>query len=117
MPLKPKAIITAFVTFITLLSHGQTSKVPVEYFSVPGPIVLNGDAFNLAWSTHPSPTYYKQEYIGAKDNLEKFKKMVLVEVLFSESKPADLAQAKIAELKKMKENNPMVNYEVFQKSG
>ena len=117
MPLKPKAIITALVTFITLLSHGQTSKVPVEYLSVPGPIVLNGDAFNFAWSTHPSPTYYKQEYIGSKDNLEKFKKMVLVEVLFGESKPADLAQAKIAELKKMKETNPIVNYEVFQKNG
>lgn len=43
--------------------------------------------------------------------------MVLVEVLIGETKAADLAKAKVAELKQMKETNPMVNYEVFQKNG
>lgn len=117
MSSEPKTRITIFLIFVTLLSYGQTSKAFVEYLNIPGPIILNKESFNFVWSSHPSFNYYKQEYIGSKDNLEKFKKMVLVEVLFSEQKPIELVQAKIAELKKLKEVNPIVNYEVFQKNG
>jgi len=43
--------------------------------------------------------------------------MVMVEVLLGETKAAGLAQAKIDELKQMKQTNPIVNYEMFQKNG
>ena len=38
-------------------------------------------------------------------------------MLAGDSKPADLVNAKIAELKILKETNPVVNYETFQKNG
>lgn len=101
--------------FSFVISFAQTGKT--DYLNVPGPIVLNKETFNLAWSSHPSPAYYKQEYIMAGDKVEKFKKMVIVEALTSDSRPADLVKAKINELKQMKEANPMVNYETFQKNG
>jgi hypothetical protein len=115
MQLKVAATFVAFLIGIT--SYAQNSTKAVEYLNVPGPIVVNKQSFNLQWSSHPSPTYYKQEYIVKGDNIERFKKMVLVEVLIGEAKAADLAKAKMADLKKMKETNPMVNYEMFQKDG
>jgi len=112
-----KLSITLLVIFIAGLSFGQTGKAVTEYLGIPGPVVINNGSFSLAWSAHPSPAYYKQEYIGAKDNLERFKKMVLVEVLTGDARPADLAKAKMAELDQLKKSNPIVNYEVFQKNG
>ena len=115
--IKKKILTVLLSAFIASIVYGQTSNPVTEYLNVPGPIVLNKDTFKLAWSSHPSATYYKQEYIGAKDNIEKFKKMVMVEVLVGNEKAADLAKAKIAELKQLKLTNPLVNHEVFQKNG
>ena len=41
----------------------------------------------------------------------------MVEVHIGEVKAADLAKAKISELNQLKEANPLVNHEVFQKNG
>ena len=85
--------------------------------NVPGPIIINKDSFKLAWSSHPSSNYYKQEYIRSKDKIDRFTKMVIVEVLIGEAKAADLTKAKVSELKLLRETNPLVNHEVFQKNG
>ncbi len=110
------AILLVAVLF-TGHSFGQTGKPVAEYLNVPGPVVINNGSYSLAWSAHPSPGYYKQEYIGAKDNLQRFRKMVMIEVLTGDARPADLAKAKMAELDQLKKSNPIVNYEVFQKNG
>jgi len=117
MKQSPKITITLLAILITGFSFGQTGKAVTEYLGVPGPVVIDNGSYGLVWSSHPSPAYYKQEYIAAKDNVERFKKMVLVEVLTGDAKPADLAQAKIAELNQLKNTNPIVNYEVFRKNG
>ncbi len=89
----------------------------MDYLNVPGPIVLNKNTYNLTWSSHPSANYYKQEYLGAKEKIDRYNKMVMMEVLIGDAKPLDLATAKINELKQMKQTNPIVNYDVFQKNG
>ena len=117
MIIKTKLLTAAATFLISIIAYGQSSKPITEYLNVPGPIVLIKDSFKLAWSSHPSSNYYKQEYIGSKDKLEKFKKMVMVEVLIGEVKAADLVKGKISELNQLKETNPLVNHEVFQKNG
>jgi hypothetical protein len=112
-----KVTTTALSLLIAIGSYGQTNKAITEYLSVPGPIILTKESFNLAWSSHPSAAYYKQEYLGLKDKIDRFKKMVMIEVLLGEARAADLAKAKIAELKQLKETNPLVNHEIFQKNG
>lgn len=110
-----KTISLLFTVFSFTMSYAQSGKT--DYLNVPGPIVLNKETFNLAWSSHPSGAYYKQEYIMTGDKIEKFKKMVMVEVLIGDSRPADLVKAKTAELNQMKQTNPIVNYETLQKNG
>jgi hypothetical protein len=112
-----RTIASSVICFlISIISYGQDAAV-TEYLGIPGPIVLNAGSFNLAWSSHPSAGYYKQEYVGSNDNVEKFKKMVMVELLLGKSKAADLANAKVIELKKLKPSDPLVNYDIFQKNG
>lgn len=101
----------------SIISLGQTNKPATDYLKVPGPIVFNKSTYKLSWSSHPSAAYYKQEYLPAGNTANSFKKMILLEVLAGDSKPADLVNAKIAELKILKETNPVVNYETFQKNG
>ncbi|MEP7255365.1 MAG: hypothetical protein ABI666_06290 [Ferruginibacter sp.] len=117
MTISSKIISTMLGIFISTVSFVQPNNTVVEYLSVPGPITINNYTYNLSWSSHPSADYYKQEYIGAKDNAEKYNKMVSVEVLLGDAKPADLAKTKINELNQLKQTNPIVNYETFQKNG
>jgi hypothetical protein len=88
-----------------------------DYLNVPGPIVVENKSYHLVWSSHPSPDFYKQEYITKGDVIEKFKTMVLLDVNIGKEKIKDIVAAKASELKKMKETNPIVNYEVFEKNG
>jgi len=117
MTLKLKHLITILGLFAFSFSKGQTNKAIMEYLNVPGPIILNKTTFNLAWTSHPSANYYKQEYITPKGNIEKYTQMVSVELLISNATPADLAKAKMDELKQLKATNPIINYEIFQKNG
>jgi hypothetical protein len=92
MTRKTKTSTVVITFFISIISYAQNSKAVTEYLNIPGPVILNKDTFRLAWSAHPSSAYYKQEYVGSKDKVEKFKKMVLAEVLVGETKAADLAK-------------------------
>lgn len=117
MNLKFKSLLTAAALFTMTISNGQTNKSPVDYLNVQGPILFNKESFNLTWTSHPSASYYKQEYVTAKEKVETFTKMISVELLISSSTAADLAKAKMNELQQLKATNPIINYDVFQKNG
>jgi len=106
---------------LSITTQGQTNKVMHDYLNIPGPIVLDKKSYNLSWSSHPAANFYKQEYIQKGDNPEKFKEMILVDVIISSPDShrdgiKEVVAAKIAELKKIKESNPAVNYETFDNS-
>ncbi|OSZ79806.1 hypothetical protein CAP36_00640 [Chitinophagaceae bacterium IBVUCB2] len=117
MKLNPKLFITITALLTISFAGAQTKKGITEYLTVPGPIILNKNTFHLAWTSHPSANYYKQEYITAKDSIQKYTKMVSVELLISDATAANLAKAKMDELKQLKLTNPLINYEIFQKNG
>lgn len=97
-------------------SFGQ-GESPVDYLGVPGPLSFDAKAYQLAWSTHPSENYYKQEYVGKGDNVARFQSMLLLEVAITDAAVKDIVSSKIAELKSMKASNPIVNYEMFGRNG
>ena len=113
-----KSKITALLAglFLTALSFGQTGK-PTEYMGVPGPVTFDKTLYYLTWSSHPSDNYYKQEYLAKGESVDKFKKLILLEMLTGDTKLKDIVGAKVAELKRMKAANPVVNYEAFEKNG
>jgi len=103
------SILLATILF-TANSFAQKAK---EYLDVPGPIVFEKASYQLDWSSHPTNNFYKQEYLVKGDISGKYKTMVLMDVLLTDRSVKEIAGDKIAELKKIKETNPVVNYEIM----
>ena len=101
---------------LTTIVFGQTTK-PTEYLGVAAPISFDKVSYNLAWTSHPADNYYKQEYLAKGDTIEKFKKLIMLEIITGKTKLKDIVGTKVAELKKMKISNPVINYETFEKDG
>lgn len=114
-------LITTITTFLFTILISTTifgqETTPVNYFGNENTITFDNNEYKLAWSSHPTDNYYKQEYIQAGDTLEKFKKMILLEALTGKLKLEDVVSSKVAALNKMKKKNPVVNYEIFEKDG
>jgi hypothetical protein len=91
----------------------QNSKPVVEYLGVGGPVSFQKKTYALVWSSHPTAKYYKQEYVAKGDSLSHFKTMLLLEAVTGATNLKDVVSAKVAELKAMKEANPVVQYEIF----
>ena len=102
---------------IAVNSFAQTKPLAGDYLSVPGPVLFQGHEYYLVWSSHPSATYYKLEYVAKGQSVERFKTMLLLEVLTGDVKVKEVVANKLNELKQMKASNPLVNYEMFQKDG
>ena len=105
-----------FTLFISTTIFGQEAK-PTNYLGNENTITFDKIAYNLTWTSHPTDNYYKHEYLQQGDTIEKFNKLIIVEALTGKIKHNDVVSAKVAELKKMKETNPVVNYEIFEKDG
>ena len=73
--------------------------------------------YKLTWSSHPSENLYMQEYLSENDSIENFKKLVLLQAVTGNAKIKEVVDLKVSELKKMKETDPMVNYDLFEKNG
>lgn len=116
MNLKNKITTVLLSLLLTTFAFGQTSK-PKEYLGVPEQISFDNTSYHLVWTSHPADNYYKQEYIIKGDTIEKFKKLIMLEIITGKTKLKEVVATKIAELKKMKASNPVVNYEVFEKNG
>lgn len=102
---------------ITVISCGKKYNEQTDFLSAGKSILFDNVKYNLAWTSHPSPDYYKQEYLSENDTLEKFKKLILLDVITGKSSVKEVVDSKVAELNKMKESDPMVNYDLFQKDG
>ena len=110
----PLALLLATILLMSFNSFSQTNKPAKDYLTAPGPIVFEKKSFYLNWSSHPSANFYKQEYLTKGEDANKFKMMLMIDVIAGETNLKNAVSAKIAELKKMKESNPMVNYEIIQ---
>jgi hypothetical protein len=117
MNFKNKTMLVLIGLLLATISFGQTTKTPTDYLGVIGPISFDKGSYILYWTSHPTDNYYKQEYLAKGDTIEKFKKLIILEVLTGKAKLKDIVAIKVAELKKIKASNPVVNYETFEKDG
>lgn len=92
-----------------LTARGQD---PIERLSVPGPLHLDGQQYHFAWSSHPTPDFYKQEYLPAGQTLERYRQMLVLDLLAVDAAPAALAAAKIGELNARRQADPLVNHDL-----
>jgi hypothetical protein len=103
---------TALVAFaLALPALAQDNE---ERLGIPGPITFEGQDFELAWTSHPAPAYYKQEYVPAGQVVEAYVEMFMVDVLTEGQDPESAAATMIAGLEERKANgDPVVNYDMI----
>ncbi len=80
------SLLFSTVLFFSTVGLAQTAKSAKDYLHIPGPIAFENHAYNLSWSAHPAANFYKQEYIANGDQADKFKSMVLIDVVTGENK-------------------------------
>lgn len=113
MKINTSSVILLSTLLFSGAANGQSNKKTTDYLGAPGPIVFEKTTYNLSWSSHPAANYYKQEYLPKGETADNFRTMILFEVVTGNLNIKDIAAAKLAELKKMKETNPLINYESF----
>ncbi|HEY6900582.1 MAG TPA: hypothetical protein VI233_08065, partial [Puia sp.] len=79
---------------------------------VPGPVSFDRSLYTLAWSSHPSAIYYKQEYVPQGETVEHFSKMMLIEVLQANMPLFNAVGGKVQELVDRKKSDPITEYKV-----
>lgn len=84
-------------------SFAQENEVVSDFLSVTDPINFDNENYYLAWSSHPRDNYYKQEYLTKIQTIEKYTKMLLLEVIigFSIEDIVNYKSAELGERKKM----------------
>lgn len=104
-----------FVLVLLLGAAPSRAEAPVERLGVPGPLRLDGQTFHFAWSSHPFPHFYKQEYLPEGQALPGYDQMLMIDVLLGEAGPRELLGAKLEELEARKAADPLVNYDWLAK--
>lgn len=108
-----------FICLFTLLmlsdsGYAQTPKPAVNYLGIQTSISVQKKVYRLAWSAHPDASLYKQEYLVAGDDFPKYKSMVGVDFVLTESSVEQAVNTKLSELNSLKRTNPIVNYNVVR---
>jgi len=93
--------------FLALVALNMNSTQVQNLLGISGPIVFEKTSFNISWSSHPSPSYYKHEYLAKGQNPDQYKEMFMIEFLADESAtPKKLAMDKIASTNERKKTDP-----------
>lgn len=97
---------------LAALSHPARAQ-GLDRICVPGPLVFAGTSYTLAWSSHPRPTYYKQEYLPAGQSVDHYERMLMVEVLDGGT-VAGAASAQVRSINARKGKDPLANVAVLE---
>lgn len=105
MPLPRLVALAIAAVALTVPALAQNDAV-----GIPGPITFEETAFALAWTSHPSEVYYKQEYLPEGQAPENYAEMFMIDVLIEGATPESAAADMIAGLDQRKAADPVVNY-------
>ena len=98
----------------TVLWLAPVQAQTTDHLGVPGPITFGGESFALAWSSDPTDTYIKQEYVLPGETPDSYSRMVLVETVTGGIAVRDAVRAQTDTLAERKKADPLVNMEVVQ---
>lgn len=101
-------------TGLKVLSDTISTVTTTNYFGTTDTLTFNESKFSLSWSSNPSQGYYKQEYLLDSSTIEDYNEMILVEALKGKISPKVAAEHKVNELKQLKKNNPVINWNVYE---
>lgn len=109
------SVLVALVFCAIFSSLSLAAEPVVERLGVPGPIRFGQTEFELAWSSNPSPELFKQEYLPAGQNAERYQSMLMLDVRPTGANAAQMAAGMVEQLNARKATDPVVNYDLLLK--
>jgi len=98
---------------ITLISLSLAPEKPLNRLGVPGPLRFRQTDFYLAFASHPTATFYLQEYVPKGETVDRFTQLLTVRVANRDVSLRDVVNEKITELEARKKTDIMCNYQVM----
>lgn len=107
-----RAFAALCIAFVVLT--GSAAAQVKDHLNIPGPIAFDGQSYDLAWSSRPSASYIKHEYVPQGQTVTHFHDMLLVEFLQGDRKVADVVQTQMQKLNARKDRDPLVRMAVIK---
>ena len=109
-----KRRLVLFLMFIAQFVMAQ-NKVE-DYLHLGDKYRFDNKDYELVWSSHPASNFYKQEYILPNENVEKYKRLILIDFIEGDLAPKDVLSGLVNSLENSKKQNPVINYKVYEKN-
>lgn len=109
-----KKRLVLFLMFITQFVMAQ-NKVE-DYLHLGSKYRFDNKDYELVWSSHPASNFYKQEYILPNENVEKYKRLILIDFIEGDLAPKDVLSGLVNSLENSKKQNSVINYKVYEKN-
>ena len=109
-----KRRLVLFLMFIAQFVMAQ-NKVE-DYLHLGDKYRFDNKDYELVWSSHPASNFYKQEYILPNENVEKYKRLILIDFIEGDLDPKDVLSGLANSLENSKKQNPVINYKVYEKN-
>ena len=105
------------VLFLMLMVQFFMAQNKVEdYLRLGSKYRFDNKDYELVWSSHPASNFYKQEYILPNENVEKYKRLILIDFIEGDLNPKDVLSGLVNSLENSKKQNPVINYKVYEKN-
>ena len=105
------------VLFLMLMVQFFMAQNKVEdYLHLGDKYRFDNKDYGLVWSSHPASNFYKQEYILPNENVEKYKRLILIDFIEGDLAPKDVLSGLVNSLENSKKQNPVINYKVYEKN-
>ncbi|RYY54327.1 MAG: hypothetical protein EOO09_14720 [Chitinophagaceae bacterium] len=116
-----KYFIHLLIALLSMLSssqaYAQQKTASRDLLGLPKQILFNNINYHFSWSSHPSEAFYKQEYIPAGEKPERFRSMLLVDVLIGERTVSEIVSEKIRALKELQLTNKNISWQEWDVTG
>lgn len=105
------------ILFLMLMVQFFMAQNKVEdYLHLGSKYRFDNKDYELVWSSHPASNFYKQEYILPNENVEKYKRLILIDFIEGDLNPKDVLSGLANSLENSKKQNPVINYKVYEKN-
>ena len=108
-----KKRLVLFLMFIAQFVMAQ-NKVE-DYLHLGSKYRFDNKDYELVWSSHPASNFYKQEYILPNENVEKYKRLILIDFIEGDLAPKDVLSGLVNSLENSKKQNPIINYQMYER--
>lgn len=112
-----KRLKSFFLTVTLFFTQGTMAKTATDYLKLGNKIHFAGQDYYLAWSSHPPPTFYKQEYVAKGDTVESYQRMIMVDYLVQHVTARQAVELAVKNIEDRKQSDDVANYRVLEHDG